>query len=387
MYGIAVVITAGSIWYSNSLVKKLGDEEEKKVKLYAEALEYVGNVEDGNEECGAAETEFVFSKIIKKDDLIPTILVDEDGNITSQQNLGIQPGLSKEDSVKAVKKELEGMKKSKTNLPIEIKFYGQKNIVYYDESSLLKRLRIFPYLQLLVIFIFITIVFISFSVAKKSEQNKVWVGLAKETAHQLGTPVSSLLAWVELLKLKSEDKPEDQEWIRELDKDVKRLETITERFSKIGSKPELKLMPIADLLETSADYIRKRLPRRVTLQIENRIPASGMLPVNEPLFSWVVENLLKNALDAIQGEGNIVIRAKETSNDFLIDIQDSGKGISRQYFEEVFKPGFTTKKRGWGLGLSLTRRIIQDYHKGKIFVQYSEVGKGTTFRILLHKKG
>ena len=381
-----MVITAGSIWYSNSLVTKLGEEEEKKVKLYAEALEFIGNIEDGNEEIEVSETQFVFTKIIKKVDLVPTILVDGDGNITSHQNLGIKSGLSQEDSISAVKKELERMRQSKTNPPIEIKFYGQINTVYYDESSLLKRLRIFPYLQLLVIFVFITIVFISYSVAKKSEQNKVWVGLAKETAHQLGTPVSSLLAWVELLKLKSGDKPEDQEWVMELDKDVKRLETITERFSKIGSKPELKLMPVSDLLESSADYIRKRLPRRVTLEIENRIPESALLPVNEPLFAWVIENLLKNALDAIQGEGNILIRTKETTHDYFIDITDNGKGILRQNFEEIFKPGFTTKKRGWGLGLSLTRRIIQDYHKGRIFVQYSELGKGTTFRIQLHKK-
>ena len=394
--GIAVVITAGSLWYSNILVRRLAQEEEKKVQLFAAAMEFVGTVDldcqipqGCPDSCAVSldcETNFVYDNITRDNELIPTLLVDEDGTINGAVNIPGVSGQIPEDSVAIVKAYLDKLKSKGSHKPIEISFFGKRNYVWYDESSILKQLRIFPYLQFAVIGIFILIVFAAFSVAKKNEQNKVWVGLAKETAHQLGTPVSSLMAWAELLKLKFGEKPEDLELINELQKDIARLEVVTERFSKIGSKPELKEVALTEVLTTSAEYIAQRMSRQITLRVENQLPDEAMVRINPPLFQWVIENLLKNALDAMESnKGSIVIHASASTNEYFIDIEDSGKGIPRSQFNQVFQPGFTTKKRGWGLGLSLTRRIVESYHNGKIFVKNSEVGKGTTFRIVLKK--
>ncbi|MCB9230695.1 MAG: HAMP domain-containing histidine kinase [Bacteroidia bacterium] len=387
IYGLALLITAGSLWYSNSLVSRLAVEEEMDVQLYAESMEFIGSV---NEECDVpdnCETNFVFNKITRANDLIPTLLVTEDGTITGSANLGIPPGLPPEDSLARVKAYLEELKSSGAHKPIEIEFYGTTNYVYYDESTLLKRLRLFPYLQLVLISIFIIIIFAGFFVAKKNEQNRVWVGLAKETAHQLGTPVSSLMAWIELLKLKLGENPEDAEMVAELGKDVERLQIITERFSKIGSVPELTDIPLSRILNESADYMRKRKSRLVTIEVENTCRETETVPVNLPLFQWVLENLVKNALDAIDREkGRIRLIASASLKEVYIDVEDNGKGMPKSMHNQVFKPGFTTKKRGWGLGLSLTKRIVENYHQGRIFVKHSEPGKGTTFRVVLPKQ-
>lgn len=376
---IALVITAGSLWYSSLLVNQLAKVEEDRIRLYAESLEFIGN-SIGEEE--NSETQFVFNNITRTNELIPTILADSAGNISACMNLGLEPGLSKADSVAQVKEYYETLRDRGYPAPIVIDNYGFKIYIWYDESSLLKKLRWFPYLQLLVISVFILIVFISFLSAKRSEQNKVWVGLAKETAHQLGTPVSSLMAWVELLKLQKTN-AEDEELIAELEKDVDRLKTISERFSKIGSQPELHKVKVTEMLERSAGYIRKRMSKKVQLVVANEVAADREIAVNPPLFDWVVENLLKNALDAIPDAGTITIRVSESAGQYFIDIEDTGKGIPKSLFRQVFKPGFTTKKRGWGLGLSLTRRIVENYHNGKIFVKWSEINKGTIFRVVL----
>lgn len=379
---IAVLITMGSLLYSNFLSRQLLEQEEKRMDLFARALEFAGDLEIDMDNC---EVEWVTKNVITQNEMIPTILVLDD-EISSTMNLGLSQDLSQEERKKEENAYLSGLQKQGSPIPLTVPYFGKEMMIYYDESANLKALRFYPYLMLFVIVIFISIVFGSFFIASRSEQNKVWVGMAKETAHQLGTPVSSLMAWVELLELKADGSSEDEELIRELRKDVTRLQTIAERFSKIGSIPTLDPIPLNGLLDRSADYLRKRMPRKVELVLENSIPIDETIAVNEPLFEWVIENLLKNALDAIPGKGRISIQASESSRHFQIDVSDTGKGIPKHQWKTVFKPGFTTKKRGWGLGLSLTKRVVENYHKGKISVLTSEVGKGTTFRIILPKK-
>lgn len=382
VYGAAAIIIAGSLWYSNQLVGKLGAEEEKKVQLYADAIEFLGT--DDTTCINSCETSFVFDKITKTNELVPTLLVDPENNITSVNNLDLPDDISESDSIKYIQNYLASLKKSGES--IEIETFGTTNLVLFDESALLKQLRLFPYIQLLLVVSFFIILFIGFNVAKKNEQNKVWVGLAKETAHQLGTPVSSLMAWAELLKLKQGETGANEEMVAELEKDIQRLQVVTERFSKIGSTPELRTVTVSEMLEDSASYIRKRIPKSTELSLEYEVEPSSTINVNPPLFAWVIENLLKNALDAIPGDsGKIGLKASAGAKEIYIDVIDNGKGIAKKHVNQVFKPGFTTKKRGWGLGLSLTKRIIEHYHKGKIFVKQSEVGKGTTFRVAIPK--
>lgn len=379
---IAFIITAGSLLYSNHLAQKLLIEEQKRVELYARGLEFVNSEEaisDPMEGIG-----FVFDNIIKSNTLIPTVLTEDNDSIISAANLGIPPGLALKDSLKKRQEIFESSMRGDTSKRIVVKIHRGDQFVYYDESRLLKQLQLFPYLQLLVIVIFISVIFGSFFIAKKNEQNRVWVGLAKETAHQLGTPVSSLMAWVELLRLKM-DNEEDEALIVELEKDVDRLKIIAERFSKIGSKPELTEISFREVIENAADYTRKRMSKKVSLNVNNEIQPESKIAVNRALFDWVIENLLKNALDAIPDKGEITITGIESDAQYIIDVSDTGKGIPRSQFKQVFKAGFTTKKRGWGLGLSLTKRIVENYHRGKIFVKTSEVGKGTTFRVILPK--
>ncbi len=376
---IAVVITIVSLIYSNHLARKLLDQEVARMDLYAKALEFVGDLELDPENC---ELEWVTKNMIRSNEQIPTILVI-DGVINSTNNLPIDSTLNETDRKVAEITYLAELKRQGTPAPLVIPYYGKKMYIYFDESGILKQLRLYPYLMLLVILVFISVVFGSFFIAQKNEQNKVWVGMAKETAHQLGTPVSSLMAWVELLELNSDGNPEDKELVEELKKDVNRLRTITERFSKIGSVPELQPVELADLLDRSADYLRKRMPKKVILNLVKDLPEGAMIKLNEALFEWVIENLLKNALDAIKEEGTISIHASRRGKEYVIDVQDTGKGIPKSQFKEVFKPGFTTKKRGWGLGLSLSKRVVENYHNGLIFVLNSEMGKGTTFRVIL----
>lgn len=376
---LAVLITAGSLLYSNHLAGQLLTQEQQHMEQFAKALEFAGDLESDN-----CEVSWVSQNVIQSNEQIPTILVMND-QITSTMNLGFEETMDEDTRVAAEYNFLERIKSNGDPEALVIPFNGQSMFIYYDESAMLKKLRYYPYLMLLVIVVFISIVFGSFFIAKKNEQNKVWVGMAKETAHQLGTPVSSLMAWVELLELKGEENPEDLELVEELKKDVDRLRNIAERFSKIGSVPELEEVALSNLLDRAAGYLRKRMPKKVVLNVVNEIPESGQLHVNEALFEWVIENLLKNALDAIKDKGTISIYASEKGRNYIIDVSDTGKGIPKHQWKTVFKPGFTTKKRGWGLGLSLTKRVVENYHKGKIFVQHSELGKGTTFRVILPK--
>lgn len=388
IYGVAGFIVLGSLLYSNYLAQELSRKEQASVQLYADALEFVATAytSDPSEDPVVALDEavaFIYSRIIQENK-IPKILLG-DQNVIQSDNLN----LPEEWEAKRKKAFLQSkVREFRTQYdPIKVEYdEGKFQKVVYGESSLLKQLRWFPLAQLMVAFTFIGIVFIGFAIAKRNEQNRVWVGLAKETAHQLGTPVSSLMAWVELFKMQTEDKPEEAELVLEMEKDVLRLETITERFSKIGSVPELERVEVQEILDRSYTYLGKRMTRKgnIKLHLNNPLPEGAAMMINPQLFDWVIENLLKNSLDAIQQEkGSISIEAGEKGGDYFIDISDTGKGIPKANIKKVFEPGFTTKKRGWGLGLSLTKRIVELYHGGKIFVKHSEVGKGTTFRVLL----
>ncbi len=267
------------------------------------------------------------------------------------------------------------------NEELTVVLRGNKSYVYFEDSFLLTQLKYYPYIQFAIIGLFLLVSYLLFSTFRKAEQNQVWVGMAKETAHQLGTPLSSLMAWVEYLK----DKGVDNATITELNKDVRRLEIITDRFSKIGSEPELKSEEVLTLLDNLINYLKTRVSRKVTFAIVNLEEDEVFAQINKPLFEWVIENLCKNAIDAMGGNGDITVEVSEEGQQVIIDISDTGKGIPASKFKTVFEPGFTTKKRGWGLGLSLTKRIMENYHSGKIFVKQSEIDKGTTFRIVLNK--
>jgi signal transduction histidine kinase len=271
---------------------------------------------------------------------------------------------------------------SKQNQPIEVEFDNTgKHYIFYQESKLLTQLKYYPYVILGTVSIFLLIAYLLFSTARKAEQNQVWVGMAKETAHQLGTPLSSLIAWVEYLQTKNLD----AETANEINKDLKRLETITERFSKIGAAPQLEKKPLIQVLDEATNYIKQRISKKVNIHVNNTTSNDIYIPLNVPLFEWAIENLCRNAVDAMNGNGTINLTVSETDNEIHIDIADTGKGIIKTHLKTIFEPGFTTKERGWGLGLSLTKRIIENYHRGKIVVLHSEINKGTTFRISLKK--
>ncbi len=319
-----------------------------------------------------------FSEVVLNSASVPVIITDS--TKTKVLEYGLLDKEKAQDSL-YVMKTLEHM--ASDNEPIEIELSDQgKRYIYYQDSALLTRIMYFPYFQLGVIGLFLIIAYIFFSSARRSEQNQVWVGLAKETAHQLGTPLSSMIAWIELLKMEGHK----GETITELNKDVERLRKITERFSKIGSEPKLKNENIVQVIYDSVNYIKSRASKKVSYQILQPQEAKISAPINLHLFEWVIENICKNAIDAIGGEGNIEVDIQEEENLVLIDITDDGKGIPKSRFKTIFNPGFTSKKRGWGLGLSLAQRIIRDYHKGKIFVKNSALNRGTTFRIILRKK-
>ena len=369
LFLFAALIGVGSLLYTNRLVRVLATEEKKKVELWAEATRQLADV-------NLTEQDFGFPlHVVQNNTTIPVILVDQDENIIENLNL---------DSVKMqnpeyVRRQLAKMKDE--NPPIEVDLGDSLvNYVYYRNSTLLMKLTYYPYIQLGVILLFILVAYFAFSASRKAEQNQVWVGLSKETAHQLGTPTSSLIGWVEILKQKYSDK----KLVSELEKDAGRLEQITERFSKIGSKPVLVEENIQEVLKDSVDYMKSRTPEKIgfSLKTENE---NIEAPINRALFQWVVENLGRNAVDAMEGSGNLNISVKEQGRQILIDFEDSGRGIPKNRQKTVFKPGFTTKQRGWGLGLSLAKRIVEVYHRGKIFVLQSEPGKGSTIRIILQK--
>lgn len=482
----AALIVLCSLWYTNSLVKKIEKEERRKIKLWAEAIKskaqlvnYTGELfqqlreeERKKVELWALGTRQITSadidvtnlgfvlEVIRNNTTVPVIITDDRGKILFHRNL--DSALINNDTY--MKQELASMKKKykpieievtknkkqylfykdsrifselqsvltnlvqsfiseivlnsvsvpvllmdgkqqrviahgnvdsavvsnevkrqalisemRLNEPIMLDIGGEVNYVLYKESNLLRQLRLYPFIQFGIIGLFLIIAYSLFSTARKAEQNQVWVGMSKETAHQLGTPLSSLMAWLEILKLNENIDPVS---LMEMDKDVKRLLTITDRFSKIGSKPQLDSHNITEVMQTAVNYLKGRVSQKVVFTV-NAPDHAVMVPVNIPLFEWVVENIIKNAIDAMEGVGSLTVSIEEQPEWVDINISDSGKGIPRAKFKTVFQPGFTTKQRGWGLGLSLAKRIIEEYHNGKIFVKQSDIDKGTTFTISL----
>ena len=359
----AIVIAVASLLVSHLLVKDLQREERNKMEVWAQAMQTLQEADE------TADLSLVLS-VIQGNKTIPVIVLDHDGNVMDCRNIDVED----EDSAGYVAG--YGKKLYKAGSYILVGDSLDCQYVCYDESTMLKRLSQYPYWQLGVVMIFVVVAIFALLVSKRAEQNKVWVGLSKETAHQLGTPISSLMAWVEILK---ENYPDD-ELIPELDKDVKRLELIAERFSKIGSLPEPVEASMNKVLAHVVDYMDRRTSKKV--EIVSRLPEHDVVvKMNASLFEWVVENLCKNAVDAMEGSGRIELSLTDEASRIVIEVTDNGKGIRKKDIKNVFTPGFTTKKRGWGLGLSLAKRIVEEYHKGRIFVKSSEVGVGTTFRI------
>ncbi|WP_158992325.1 HAMP domain-containing sensor histidine kinase [Mucilaginibacter sp. L196] len=379
----AIIIASGSLLYTNHLVKNISKSERTRAQVWAMSMRQTTTSDDND------FLQYVFA--VRDSSLVPAIGVDEKGDIKYVRGLDSTKTFIKipgNDKVRGApiydpayfQHELEYMKKQ--HAPIELTMLNTKYLIYYKDSALLHELKIFPYIQLLVIAIFLLVAYTAFNSSRKSEQNQVWVGLAKETAHQLGTPISSLMAWVELIKDKFH--AEKDPLMAEMENDIKRLEIIADRFSKIGSKPKLENRSVYYVVKDFVDYFSVRVSNNISFEITgNPYLQAGL---NVPLFDWVLENLLKNAVNAIEGRGKIKVEinaSKTKKNLILIDVTDTGKGIPRSKFDTVFQPGYTTRKRGWGLGLSLTKRIINNYHNGTIAVRESEIGKGTTFRITL----
>jgi len=369
---VAIVIAIASLLTSKYLIDDLKREELNKMEVWAEAMRSL-NQADENTDIN------LVLKVLNGNNTIPVVVLDREGEVQTSRNLG-KVFKADEDSLPEIKSMAQAMKQANQTIRIDLDDADDYIEICYDESLMLKRLAIYPYIQLGVVVIFVLIALFALFASMKAEQNKVWVGLSKETAHQLGTPISSLTAWTEVLR---ETYPDD-EMLPEMEKDVKRLERIAERFSKIGSIPEPKEVDIKEVLTRVVEYMERRTSSKVVInthfpdhRIEVKIVAS--------LFEWVVENLCKNAVDAMNGTGRIDLYLQDWGDGIVLEVADTGKGMPKSHFKSVFKPGFTTKARGWGLGLSLAKRIVEEYHKGKIFVKSSEVGKGTTFRIELPK--
>lgn len=366
---IVIIIAVGSLIVSNSLVKDLSREERQKIELWSEATQQVANEED------ESNMELIL-QILSSNSTIPVILCDSSENIISHANLNLTTE-QESDSIymRSLVKQFE-----KKHTPIIIDNVSFKQFVYYDDSYTLKRLQTYPYIQIVVFTIFVLISILALSSTKKAEQNKVWVGLSKETAHQLGTPISSLIAWTEYMKLKDPN----GNIAKEMEKDVNRLQIVADRFSKIGSTPSNEILEMQSTVMNSVNYLENRISKKVTFTFS--FPETPIYAeLSTALFSWVIENITKNAVDAMEGIGSIDFSLTENSSKIFLDIKDSGKGIPKSKFKTIFTPGYTTKKRGWGLGLSLTKRIIESYHNGRIYVKSSEIGLGTTFRIELKK--
>lgn len=368
----AFLIGFFSLWYTNTLVNKLESQEREKIATWANATQLITSPEaEGN-------LNFLY-EIIQANTTIPVILTDSNGVVNQFRNIEA----FKMGNEAWVADKIAEMKKQ--NEPFEIEFMGGKQLIYYENSTLLNQLRIYPYFQLAVIALFLAMSYFAFSYSRTSEQNKVWAGMSKETAHQLGTPISSLMAWLDYLKESDAEVP--QKVITEMEHDMDRLGLITERFSKIGSEPSLTICSLYEVIEESVRYINSRTSDKVSIFIRDEEKFKvAQVQINKPLFAWVVENLCKNAVDAMEGEGEIVFSFQGIRDTkVLIDISDTGKGVPSNKFKTIFKPGYTTKKRGWGLGLSLVKRIVENYHKGKIYVKSSVLDKGTVFRIEINQ--
>ena len=363
------IIGTAILWYTNNLVDDLRREERTKVNIWANATKQTTDIDNLDEDIS-----FVF-EVINHNKTIPVILVDDNGSILYHKNFPSK----KANNIDYLKSQLEIMKES--HEPIVFEYAdGKHNKIYYKDSILLTRLKIFPYVILVVISLFIVTGYFAFSNSRKSEQNKVWAGMARETAHQIGTPLSSLMGWVTLLH----DQGGNEEIVSEMNKDILRLQMITERFSKIGSQPELKNQDVNSIVQRSFYYMKDRSSSKINFKLEISDHAIFSF-LNTQLFGWVIENIMRNAIDALQGKGEIKVEVKDHSKNVIIDISDNGKGIKSTQLKTVFEPGYTTKLRGWGLGLSLVKRIVEDYHKGQVYILHSELGKGSTFRISLLK--
>ena len=369
---IAIVIAIASLLTSNYLINDLKHEELNNMEVWAEAMRSLNQADE------TTDLNLVL-KVLNGNNTIPVVVLDRDGNVQTSRNLG-RTFDADADSLPTIRQMAESMRAAKQTIRIDLNDQHDYLEICYDESLMLKRLAIYPYVQLGVVVIFVIIALFALFSSMKAEQNKVWVGLSKETAHQLGTPISSLMAWTEVIR----DTYPDDEMLPEMEKDVKRLERIAERFSKIGSIPEPKPTDIVEVINRVVEYMDHRTSSKVVItthfpphHIEVRMVAS--------LFEWVVENLCKNAVDAMNGSGRIDLQLEETERLVVLEVTDTGKGMPKSHFKSVFKPGFTTKARGWGLGLSLAKRIVEENHKGRINVKASEIGHGTTFRVELPK--
>ncbi len=384
----ALIIGIATSWYTNSMVRKLEGEEKLKIETWVAATQQLLNNMNIGEE--SPYDDFLI-KIIQNNTTIPVIIVDESGNILNARNLKVFDNNNKPmeegrilDSISSKSKKYLARQLSKMKAqhdPILIEMPDSKQFFYYKDSYILTRIQLYPIIQLAIIFLFIFLAYFGFSSTRQAEQNQVWVGMSKETAHQLGTPISSLMAWVELLKMEQAG----PEIIREVEKDVRRLETIADRFSKIGSTPVLIPENLLAVLDNSVRYLKNRVSDKIKFELNFGDLDELYVPLSLTLFEWVVENICKNAIDAMDGNGSINIFVKDQNQVVYLDITDSGKGIQKSNYKVVFQPGYTTKPRGWGLGLSLVKRIIENYHNGKIFVRNSEINRGTTFRIVLKK--
>jgi len=370
----AIFIAVASLLISHSLIRDLAQQERSKMEVWAEAMRTLSEADD------SADLSLVL-KVLDENNTIPVVVLDKDGTVTEYRNVKISAS-NKSDSVKYVNKVAQQMKAAGQVIRIPLANNHNDYIeVCYDESLMLRRIAIYPYIQLGVVMLFVVVAIFALLTSKRAEQNKVWVGLSKETAHQLGTPISSLMAWLAILK---ETYPNDK-LLPELDKDVQRLQLVADRFSKIGSIPEPVPASMNEVLDHVVDYMDRRTSKKIQM-IADLPNEDIIIKMNASLFEWVIENLCKNAVDAMGGEcGQIVFHLEQLENKVVVEISDTGKGIKKKNIKNVFRPGFTTKQRGWGLGLSLAKRIVEDYHHGKIFVKSSELGKGTTFRIELKK--
>lgn len=377
----AFLVTAGAVvamflWVSDGLVRDLSAQERERMQIWADATREMVRVLSADDTDGTrVDVDFLLG-IIESNTTIPVLLTDDEGHILQSRNFGIADPPDDE-GLRFLQRKLDALRGGHNVIDIDIA-PGLQQHLYYEDSTLLKRLSSYPYVQVVVMLVFIAVVYFAVLSTKKAEQNKVWVGLSKETAHQLGTPISSLMAWMELLP----DMGVDPDTMAELNKDVQRLSSIASRFSKIGSRPQMESTDLRDIINSASGYMATRISGRITLTAD-----AGTEPLQvmacAPLFGWVMENLIKNAVDAMSGTGSIHVAAGRTDRRAYIEVSDTGKGIARKNFKAVFSPGFTTKKRGWGLGLTLARRIVEQYHDGRIFVKASTPGVGTTFRIEL----
>src|SRR4030042_2059634 len=370
LFVTAISIGVSSLLYTNNLVRKLAVEERKRAELLAEAQRKIINAEMAD-----PNLDF-YGKVIENNETVPVIVMDSLDNISFMRN--IDP--AKMENPRYVSKKLQQMKETSEPIIINVS-PTERQYLYYSKSTILTKLTFYPFVQLGIILLFILVAYFAFSSSRNAEQNQVWVGLSKETAHQLGTPISSLLAWLEMMQLKSNYVG----FMIEFEKDVKRLEKITERFSKIGSKPILKNENLISVITTAVNYLKTRSSGSVKFNV-HLSSEELLVPINASLFEWVIENICKNAIDATNGKGEVDIFITDHNQVVYVDVSDTGKGISKSKFKTIFNPGYPTKERGWGLGRSLAKRIVEEYHDGRIFVHQSEIGKGTVIRIVLKKQ-